>query len=152
VWTALFSDWSDAHLDPWLRARATQGRSNASHHPNGAAVHVTGFPAALSALAVIRGGVARRFESYVHGIELANGYWELRDSAEQRERFARVNRLRAAHGAEPLPMPERFLAALSTLPPAAGVALGLERLIALAAGVADLANINLPVEPAESRG
>ncbi|HLT36498.1 MAG TPA: amino acid--tRNA ligase-related protein, partial [Enhygromyxa sp.] len=77
---------------------------------------------------------AARFESHVAGVELANGYRELRDAAEQRRRFELVAAMRARHDQPPLPLPEEFLAELDRLPACAGVALGLDRLLALACG------------------
>src|SRR5690606_28816697 len=75
AWTELFSLWSDLHLDAWL-----------ARLPAGVAAHVEGFPAPLAALseADADGRKAARFESHVGGLELANGYRELRDPSEQR--------------------------------------------------------------------
>jgi lysyl-tRNA synthetase class 2 len=134
AWTELFSLWSDLHLDPWL-----------ARLPDDVAVHVVGFPASLAALSQLEsdGRTAARFESHVRGVELANGYRELRDARVQRRRFEQVAALRAKHGQPPLPMPERFLAELDRLPACAGVALGLERLLALACGCERLDEIVL---------
>jgi len=78
--------------------------------------------------------VAERFELYACGVELANGFGELTDAAEQRRRFehemAEKERL---HG-ERYPIDEDFLAALARMPPASGVALGFDRLVMLATG------------------
>jgi lysyl-tRNA synthetase class 2 len=125
AWTELFSLWSDRYLDPWL-----------ARLPRDVAVHVVGFPASLAALSELEpdGRTGARFESHVHGVELANGYRELRDARAQRRRFELVATMRARHGQPPLPMPEGFLAELDRLPPCAGVALGLDRLLALACG------------------
>jgi len=96
------------------------------------------YPAGQAALARVRPGnppVAERFELYVSGIELANGYHELLDAAELRERNARNNALRAAEGKSTLPEPGRLLAAMEAgLPAATGVALGFDRVVMLAAG------------------
>jgi lysyl-tRNA synthetase class 2 len=79
--------------------------------------------------------VAERFELYYHGIELANGFQELSDAAEQRRRFEAVNTARIADGRPALPLPETLLAALELgLPDCTGVALGFDRLVMLAAG------------------
>lgn len=97
------------------------------------------YPASQSSLArVIRSEngyeVAERFEAYYRGVELANGFHELRDANEQRRRFEEVNRARIANGREGLPMPERLLAALEFgLPDCTGCALGFDRLVMLAA-------------------
>ncbi len=96
------------------------------------------YPASQAALAKIvtdQNGlpVAERFELYLHGVELANGYHELTDTAELRHRLVSVNSARQADGRQPLPMPERLLAAMkSGLPPSTGVALGFDRLLMLA--------------------
>lgn len=134
LWSALLSAWSDAGLQPWLDDRSDVG------------VHLEGFPPELAALATVQNGRARRSESFVFGVEIANGYEELRDSLEQRRRFERVNALRRFHGDPALPMPERFLASLDAgdgLPECAGIALGLDRVLMIAAGVDRLADISL---------
>ncbi len=103
---------------------------------------VTDYPASQAALARIhtdRDGhrAAERFELYLDGIELANGYHELLDAPEQRERFTAANRARQAAGRPQLPADEALLSALARgVPPCAGVALGFDRLL-MAAGGAD---------------
>jgi lysyl-tRNA synthetase class 2 len=86
-----------------------------------------------AALARIRNDdppVAERFEVYLGQVELANGYQELTDAAEQGRRFERELRLRAARGEETAPVDRHLLAALDHgLPPCAGVALGVDRLL-----------------------
>jgi lysyl-tRNA synthetase class 2 len=78
-------------------------------------------------------GAAERFELYYRGIELANGFHELTDAAEQRRRFGDVNAARVADGRRALPMPESLLAALEHgLPPCSGAALGFDRLVMMA--------------------
>jgi len=78
--------------------------------------------------------VAERFELYVCGVELANGFGELTDPAEQRARFeAEMDEKQRVHG-ERYPIDEDFLAALAIMPPASGVALGFDRLAMLAVG------------------
>jgi lysyl-tRNA synthetase class 2 len=93
------------------------------------------YPASQAALARIRGEVASRFEAYLDGIELANGFHELADAAEQRARFERDLGERARRAAPPVPVDARFLAALEHgLPECSGVALGFDRLVMCAAG------------------
>ena len=96
------------------------------------------FPADKAALARIRDGsppVAERFELFLSGIELANGFHELTDANEQRARFVADQQLRARQGLPQRPMDEALLDALAAgLPACAGVALGLDRLLALALG------------------
>jgi lysyl-tRNA synthetase class 2 len=90
------------------------------------------YPASLAALARLKPGdpnVAERFEIYVGGVELANGFSELNDAHEQRTRFERELQKRALLGKEIFPMPEKFLNALEHMPNAAGIALGIDRLI-----------------------
>ncbi|MDX9740480.1 MAG: EF-P lysine aminoacylase EpmA [Gammaproteobacteria bacterium] len=102
------------------------------------------YPASQAALARLYGNppVAERFELYVQGIELANGYHELGDASEQRRRFEQDNAQRRAAGLSEVAPDERLLAALEHgLPPCAGVALGLDRLLMLAAGVDDIAGV-----------
>ena len=99
-------------------------------------VFIANFPPDQAALAVIDPGPparAQRFELILRGMELANGFLELCDAAEQRRRFTQDNAQRIALGLETLPMDEYLLAALHAgLPPCAGVALGLDRLLMIA--------------------
>jgi lysyl-tRNA synthetase class 2 len=86
--------------------------------------------------------VAARFEVFGGGIELANGFHELGDAAEQRRRFERDLDARRRANRELLPLDEDLLAALASgLPDCAGVAVGLDRLLALATGQRDLASV-----------
>lgn len=75
--------------------------------------------------------VARRFEIYFNGIELANGFDELTDPQEQRQRLEKENQKRLALGKNALPIDEEFLKALETLPDCCGVAVGFDRLVLL---------------------
>ena len=78
--------------------------------------------------------IAERFELYACGVELANGFAELNDADEQRRRFVvAMDRKQEIYG-ERYPIDEDFLDALSVMPPASGVALGLDRLVMLATG------------------
>ncbi|MDR0806849.1 MAG: elongation factor P--(R)-beta-lysine ligase [Enterobacteriaceae bacterium] len=94
------------------------------------------FPASQAALAEISSEdnrVAERFEVYFKGVELANGFHELTNAGEQRQRFEQENRKRAVRGLPVNPIDENFLAALeSGLPDCSGVALGIDRLIMIA--------------------
>ena len=95
------------------------------------------YPAAMSALARPCGSDPRwaeRFELYVCGIELANGFGELTDPAEQRRRLAAEMAEKERIYGERYPLDEDCLSALATMPPASGVALGLDRLVMLATG------------------
>jgi elongation factor P--(R)-beta-lysine ligase len=103
------------------------------------------YPAAQASLACIVPGdppVAARFELYFNGIELANGFHELADAAEQRARFEEQLRNRAAAGLPEPPTDERLLDALASgLPKCAGVALGFDRLIMAAAGAGSIQDV-----------
>jgi lysyl-tRNA synthetase class 2 len=107
-------------------------------------VFVFDFPAVQASLAKVqtsRNGdeVAARCEVYVRGMELANGYQELTDPQEQRQRFVADNVKRRAAGLPEVPLDEKFLAALTNgLPDCAGVALGVDRLLMLRCGAGSL--------------
>ena len=114
---------------------------------------VRDFPASQAALARVRPGeppLAERFEVYVEGLELANGFHELTDAGEQRRRFEADLERRRLAGLAAVPIDERLLAALqSGLPGCAGVALGVDRLLMLAVGARDLRQvIGFPIERA----
>ncbi|MHC4180615.1 MAG: amino acid--tRNA ligase-related protein, partial [Planctomycetota bacterium] len=115
------------------------------HLGHGRPVLLYDYPAGQAALARVRPGeppVAERFELYVSGIELANGYHELLDPAELRRRSSKANAQRQADGKAPLPEQSRLLAAMqSGLPAAVGVSLGFDRLVMLAAGAKSLAEV-----------
>lgn len=76
---------------------------------------------------------AERFELYLGGVELANGFSELTDPREQRARFEEARALMGRMGKAPTPLPEPFLKSLEELPACAGIALGLDRLVMLLA-------------------
>jgi lysyl-tRNA synthetase class 2 len=93
------------------------------------------FPASQAALARVQGRIASRFEAYLDGIELANGFHELVDVREQRTRFEADNAERERRGLSPMSIDQGFLAALDHgLPECAGVALGFDRLVMCATG------------------
>jgi lysyl-tRNA synthetase class 2 len=99
---------------------------------------VRDYPASQAALARLRPGsppVASRFEVYLNGVELANGFHELADALEQRQRFDIELEQRRDRGDEVVRTDENLLSALRAgLPNCAGVALGLDRLLMLASG------------------
>ena len=104
------------------------------------------YPAAQCALAQVEADaegvpVARRFELYGRGMELANGYQELSDPAEQRRRFEADLKQRRAQGRASYPIDENLLAALAHMPPCAGVALGIDRLLMLLTGANSIAEV-----------
>jgi lysyl-tRNA synthetase class 2 len=95
------------------------------------------YPVAEAALARAKRDdrrVAERFEMYLCGVELANGFGELTDAAEQRRRFEAEMDEKARLYGERYPLDEDFLAALAQMPEASGVALGFDRLVMLATG------------------
>lgn len=98
---------------------------------------VTDWPASMASLARIKpNGMADRFEVFMRGIELCNGFGELTDAAEQRQRFERDQAERHAAGAPVYPIDERFVAALEQgMPESGGNALGVDRLLMLLSGV-----------------
>jgi elongation factor P--(R)-beta-lysine ligase len=112
---------------------------------------LTEYPVSEAALARVKPGdpsVAERFELYACGVELANGFAELTDADEQRRRFAAaMDEKQRIHG-ERYPIDEDFLAALRMMPPASGVALGLDRLVMLATGATHIDQVQwTPVDP-----
>ena len=134
-------DFSSPERDLWLDLLM-------SHlvEPQLSATLVYQYPAsqaALAQVAMVDGvEVALRFELFVDGLELANGYAELTDPKEQRGRFIKDNRRRAERGLAPRPLDEQLLAALEYgLPSCAGVALGLDRLLMLMTGAADIRQV-----------
>jgi lysyl-tRNA synthetase class 2 len=99
------------------------------------------YPASTASLARLKPddpGVAERFEVYAGGMELANGFGELTEPEEQRRRFEAEAQKRREAGRQVYPMPEAFLEALQGMPPASGVALGVDRLVMLLAGASSI--------------
>ena len=129
--------------DPWLDLLLTHGIE--PKLGRGRLTFVYDYPASQAALARLRPGdppAGERFELYVNGVELANGFHELGHAGEQRRRFEAENAARRALGLPVMPMDENLLAALEAgLPDCAGVALGFDRLAMLAAGKTALAEV-----------
>ncbi len=106
--------------------------------------YLTEYPASQAALARLVPGdprVAQRFELYAAGLELANGFGELNDAAEQRRRLEAEQRERARLGRDVFPLDERFLSALPAAPDAGGVAVGVDRLLMLLTGAKQIADV-----------
>lgn len=111
---------------------------------NGCLTVLHDYPVAEAALARVSASdrrVAERFELYACGVELANGFGELTDPAEQRRRFAAEMDVKQQVYGERYPVDEELLEALAIMPPAAGVALGLDRLVMLAAGATSVEQV-----------
>lgn len=131
--------------DDWLDLLMTHRLQPA--FANDGILVVRDWPASQCALAKIRSAhdgepaVAERFELYLGPLELANGYHELTDAAEQRARFQRDLATRRARGAACPPLDERLLASMASgLPDCAGVALGVERLLMALLGTTRIAD------------
>jgi lysyl-tRNA synthetase class 2 len=123
TWSDIFSKVLVEHVEP----RLGQGRLTVLFE----------YPAPEAALAQVKAGdprVAERFEVYACGVELANGFGELTDAAEQRRRFTLAMDEKARRYGERYPLDEDFLAAVAHMPQASGVALGFDRLVMLASG------------------
>ncbi|MDE2270971.1 MAG: EF-P lysine aminoacylase GenX [Xanthomonadaceae bacterium] len=127
-------DWLDLLVTHWLQPAL----------PGDAITIVYDFPATQCSLARVRPGhppVAERFELYLGRHELANGYHELNDAAEQRARFERDNLRRRERGQPEVPIDEGLLAVLDHLPECAGVALGVDRLLMHLLGADDIRDV-----------
>lgn len=129
--------------DDWLDLLMTHRLQPAFDADTLLAVH--DWPASQAALARVRAGdppVAERFELYLGPLELANGYHELTDAGEQRARFERDGRVRAARGLPAVPLDAALVEALAHgLPACAGVALGVDRLLMALLGTARIADV-----------
>ena len=137
VWTGPRDRWEDVFFRIFL-ARVEP------HLGIGAPAILYDYPASMAALARLGPDhrFAERFEVFVCGLELANGYGELTDPAEQRARFEVDRALRTELHGSAYPVDEDFLAALgSGLPECAGIALGVDRLIMLATGAARIEDV-----------
>ncbi|MEO6779524.1 MAG: EF-P lysine aminoacylase EpmA [Bradyrhizobium sp.] len=123
TWSDIFSKVLVEHVEPNLG----QGRLTVLFE----------YPAPEAALARAKSSdprVAERFEVYACGVELANGFGELTDPDEQRRRFTTAMDEKLRRYGERYPLDEDFLAALTEMPQASGVALGFDRLVMLASG------------------
>jgi elongation factor P--(R)-beta-lysine ligase len=122
-----WSDMLSRVLSEKVEPKLGQGRVTILDH----------YPSAEAALARKVPGdarVAERFEVYACGVELANGFGELTDAGEQRRRFQAEMAEKARVYGESYPLDEDFLAALEGMPPAAGIAMGFDRVVMLATG------------------
>jgi lysyl-tRNA synthetase class 2 len=102
------------------------------------------YPAKLAALAKLKEGnpsLGERFELYIGGMELANGFSELNDAEERRRRFEQALQLRAQKNWTQYSMPEKFLRSLAAMPEAAGIALGIDRLAMILADTCSIDDV-----------
>lgn len=107
-------------------------------------VFLMDYPKEASSLAILKGDIAERWELYYDGIELANCFTELCDSAEQRKRFASAKEERRMLGERDYPIDEEFLEMLPLIKNASGVALGVDRLVAAVLGEGDIHSVLAP--------
>ena len=142
-----FSSYASISLEQALDTNSFEEVLTAEVEPNlGKArpTFLTEYPAAMAALARVKPGdprVAERFELYIDGLELANAFSELTDPLEQRQRFTADEAQRRGAGKTPYPLPENFLTDLSAMPEAAGIALGLDRLVMLISDAEKIADV-----------
>ncbi len=128
--------WRDLLVSHVVEPQLGQGRPDL----------IVDYPVDQAALAEVSSGggspVARRFEAYIDGIELANGYQELRDDQELRRRFEKDLEERQKRGLPTVPVDENLLAAMEAgLPQCSGVSIGIDRLVLLAAGAEALEEV-----------
>ncbi len=137
-------NWDDSDRDIWLDLLMTHV---IEPELGSGLTFIYDYPASQAALAKIETDasgqpVARRFEVYCHGMELANGYWELTDADEQQRRFNADLRRRRQRGQVCAPSDQRLLRALQAgIPETAGVALGVDRLLMLLTGAEAIADV-----------
>ncbi|MGH6888924.1 MAG: EF-P lysine aminoacylase EpmA [Rhizomicrobium sp.] len=130
TWSDIFSKLLVARIEPKLGL--------------GRATLLYGYPrceAALARATLHDPRIAERFELYVCGVELANGFGELTDAGEQRRRFELEMAEKERVYGERYPLDEDFLTALAAMPEASGVALGFDRLVMLALGAPRIADV-----------
>lgn len=108
--------------------------------------YLTEYPASMASLARLKPEdptVAERTELYARGLELANGFSELTDAVEQRARLVEEQEFRRREGRAVYPLDERFLDAVGRMPPSAGIAVGLDRILLLLLGVESISDVLL---------
>ena len=118
--------------------------------PQEGLTYLTDYPAQAAALARLNPKdprVAERFEAYLDGMEIANGYGELTDAEEQRRRFEAARHLRKTYRLPVYPLDEPFLRDLPQMPPTAGIALGIDRLVMVACGTREIADVRPFCDP-----
>ncbi len=142
------ASWDEADRDLWLQWLFAE-RIEPELGAEGPAI-VFGFPPSQAVLARVSGQppVAERFELFVHGVELANGYHELSDAEELLRRMHQANQRRRRLGKPELPIPHGLIEVHRRgVPDCWGVALGLDRLVALALGAESITEVMAFPEP-----
>jgi len=102
------------------------------------------YPAVAASLARLKPEnrlMAERFELYISGLELCNAFSELTDPVEQRTRFENEQKIRSESGSQVYPLPEKYLESLQFMPEAAGIALGVDRLVMLFADTTQIDDV-----------
>jgi len=141
---------SEMDVDQWLDFLfSTVVQSSFEADAITVVTHYPASQAALAALDVKAPHTALRFEVFVGSVELANGFEELTDAAEQASRFASDNELRKVRGQRSMPVDTRFLTSLNSLPDCSGVALGFDRLFILSNDLSSISDA-LPVSWSEA--
>jgi elongation factor P--(R)-beta-lysine ligase len=130
TWSDIFSKVLVEKIEPYLGLEAPTFLHN---YPS--------CEAALARKCPEDARVAERFELYICGVELANGFGELTDPIEQRARFEADMALQQKIYGHSYPLDDDFLAALAIMPPASGVALGFDRLVMLATGARRIGDV-----------
>ncbi|MBP5791321.1 MAG: EF-P lysine aminoacylase GenX [Kiritimatiellae bacterium] len=140
-----YRDW--AFWDPWLDWNQDRFdydmavKIEPALKAIGGGVFLMDYPPQAASLAKLRGDVAERWEFYYDGIELANAFTELCDEAEQRRRFASEREKRKSLGESDYPVDEEFLASLPQIGSAAGVALGVDRLVMVLLSLSSISSV-----------
>ena len=130
-WDPWAGEWDQDRFDYDM---ATKVEPNVSEGP----VFLMDYPPQAASLAVVKGGVAQRWEFYWKGMELANCFTELCDGEEQRRRFVAAKEERKRLGESDYPLDEEFLEMVPLMESASGVALGVDRLVAALCGEKDI--------------
>jgi lysyl-tRNA synthetase class 2 len=129
--------WTDWNQDRFDFDMATKIEPSLPKGP----VFLMDYPREACSLAKLRGDVAERWEFYWDGVELANCFTELCDGDEQRRRFEAARKERRELGEADYPLDEEFLSELPQIGSAAGVALGVDRLVMLLCGAKSIADV-----------
>lgn len=130
TWSDIFSKVLTERIEPYLGLYRPEFLHDYPHHEAALARRIASHPK-----------LAERFELYVCGVELANGFGELIDPVEQRRRFETEMSEKQRRYGERYPIDDEFLAALAHMPPASGCALGFDRLVLLATGAGHIDDV-----------